>query len=36
MLMDLTKALAPGDTVTLTLTLEGAGTVTVDAEVREQ
>jgi len=35
MLIDLQKALNPGDTVTLTLTFESGTTLTVDAEVRE-
>lgn len=35
MLIGLTRDLQPGDTVTLTLTFEGAGAVTVEAPVRQ-
>jgi copper(I)-binding protein len=35
MLMDLKKDLKPGDSVPLTLTFEQAGTVKIEAEVRE-
>jgi copper(I)-binding protein len=35
MLIDMQKELAPGDKISLTLTFEKAGPMTVEAEVRE-